>query len=414
VSEPADHSVTLNFPACLEADFTGEFPPAATAVNRVLKAIEGSSSFAPLEDRSPGLRGNDWSNYLRCSEARMVHAVRLLSKHGVRSGRVLDYGSYFGNFALMMRARGFDVDALDAFEGYRPSLDPILELLHGDGINTLDFGAVGGDLAGIGDQQYDVVLCMGVIEHIPHTPRLLLDSLRRVLKPGGCVVMDTPNLAQLPNRQRLAKGQPVMTPIAIQYHATIPFEGHHREYTADEMAWMIQEAGFELLALDLYNYSVYGHDTLFGRDAINHWRMVANPTMRELVMVVGRRPNPAAASPSRIEWPSVFEDAEGYWLARLPANVIRESGEEIVGNELLLVDLQDGIATRDRMLAELQASSNKEVSLRDSELSVLRGQLIALQGKLNELQMEFDMTPSERLKRAWRRWTGTGPRDTGN
>lgn len=398
MSEHSEHAVAMNFPACLAADFADELPAAAGAVDRVLEAIDGSSSFAALEDRSPGLRGNDWTNYLRCSEARMVHAARLLSTQGMRTGRVLDYGSYFGNFALMMRARGFAVDALDAFDTYRPSLDPILDLLHRDGINTIDFGAVGRDLSGIADQQYDVVMCMGVIEHIPHTPRLLLDSLARVLKPGGCLVMDTPNLAQLPNRQRLAKGEPVMTPIAIQYHATIPFEGHHREYTADEMAWMIQEAGLELQALDLFNYSAYGHDTLHGRDAINHWRMVATPTMRELVMVVGRRPQPGG-SPARINWPSVFTDAERYWLDRLPGNVVRETGEEIVGNELLLVDLQDGIVTRDRLLAELQAERTEAVRARDAEIA-------SLNDRLGRLQYAFDMTPGERLKRLWRRLTG--------
>ena len=328
----------------------------------------------------------------------MVHAARLLRQHGIVAGRVLDYGAYFGNFALMMRAGGFAVDALDAFDTYRPSLDPILDLLHRDGINTIDFGAVGRDLSGMADQQYDVVLCMGVIEHIPHTPRLLLESLVRVLKLGGVLIMDTPNLAQLPNRQRLAKGEPVMTPIAIQFHATIPFEGHHREYTAAEMSWMLQEAGLELLAVDLFNYSAYCHSALTGRDAINHWRMVANPTMRELVMVAGRKPH-AGSAVRRVEWPGAFEDAEQYWRGRLPENIRRETGDEIVGNELLIEDLQDGIATRDRMLAEQQAERVAAVRFRDAEIT-------ALNERLGRLQEAFDMTPSERLKRAWRRLTG--------
>jgi 2-polyprenyl-3-methyl-5-hydroxy-6-metoxy-1,4-benzoquinol methylase len=392
------HTVALNFPQCLHADFPEEMPVASRAVDRVLESISGASSFAPLEDRSPGLRGNDWSNYLRCSQARMVHAARLLRRNGVLAGRVLDYGAYFGNFALMMRAAGFAVDALDAFDTYRPSLDPILDLLHSDGITTVDFGTVGRDLSGMADQQYDVVLCMGVIEHIPHTPRLLLESLVRVLKPGGVLIMDTPNLAQLPNRQRLARGEPVMTPMAIQFHATVPFEGHHREYTADEMSWMFQEAGLDLLAVDLFNYSVYGHSALTGRDAINHWRMVANPTMRELVMAAGRKPQ-VGTTVRRVDWPSVFEDAEHYWRGRLPANTALETGDAIVDNELLVVDLQQGIATRDRMLAEQQAERATAVRLRDVEIA-------ALNDRIAVLQEAFDRTPSERVKRAWRRLTG--------
>jgi 2-polyprenyl-3-methyl-5-hydroxy-6-metoxy-1,4-benzoquinol methylase len=392
----------MNFPACLAADFPRELPAAERAVDEVLQAIQESSFFAPLEDRSPGLRGNDWSNYLRCSEARMVHVAQLLQRHGITGGRVLDYGAYFGNFSLMLRRGGFEVDAVDAFSTYRPSLDPILTLLTDAGITPGDFNDVGRDLHVLDAGRYDVVLCMGVIEHIPHTPRLLLQSLDRVMKQGGILIMDTPNLAQLANRQRLGRGEPVMTPMAIQFHAAIPFEGHHREYTVDELAWMVQEAGHELVATRLYNYTVYGHDHLSGRDALNFWRMVANPPMRELILVASRKRD-ANGIPAHVDWRSVYEDVERYWLDRLPSNITPESGETIVGNELLIVDLQEGVATRDRMLAELQAERTEAVRLRDAEIA-------SLNKRLAELQLALDMTPSERLKRAVRKLSGGSPR----
>jgi len=406
LSSSGDRTVTLDFPACLAADFRDDLPLAVRAVDEVLEAVAVSDSFAPLEERSPGLRGNDWSNYLRCSEARMVHAARLLRTVGLTTGRVLDYGAYFGNFSLMMRAKGFEVDAIDSFETYRPSLNPILDLLQRRGIRTLDFSHTGRELEGLVAASYDLVMCMGVIEHIPHTPRLLLAALARMLKPGGVLIMDTPNLAQLANRQRLARGEPVMTPIAIQFHAAIPFEGHHREYTADEMAWMIQATGLELAALDLFNYSAYVHETLAGRDAINHWRMVANPTMRELVMIAALKP--AVDAPLvRRQWRELFTDAEDYWRNRLPAEISSESGDAIVGNELLLVDLQEGVAERDRILAKVQADCNQMVSTRDAELSDLRD-------RLGLLQHAFNMTPSERLKRFWQRLTGAATEKSRN
>ena len=101
--------LALDYPGCLAADFPRELPVAVRAVDRVLAAIASCGSFGPLEDRSPGLRGNDWSNYLRCSEARMVHAANVLQRKGVTGGRLLDYGAYFGNFSLMFREMGFDV-----------------------------------------------------------------------------------------------------------------------------------------------------------------------------------------------------------------------------------------------------------------------------------------------------------------
>lgn len=393
----------LDFPACLAADFPAETPVAVRAVDRVLAAIHGST-FAPLEERSPGLRGSNFVDYLRCSQARMVHAANSLRRHGVTGGRVLDYGGYFGNFSLMFADLGFEVEVLDAYRLYQPSLAPILDLLKSERIRIHDFDTVGRDAAGLAPASYDVVLCMGVIEHVPHTPRVLLEPLNRVLKTGGVLVMDTPNFAQLTNRQKLARGEAVMTPISVQYGATIPFEGHHREYTVDEMVWMVQALGHQPLACELFNYSEYAYRALNGRDVTNHWRMVATPTLRELIMVVSRK---TATPPATMAtWTAVFEDPERYWQQRLPQGIQPESGEEIAAIEPLVAHLQDevlardrAVAERDRMLADLQAAAVNDVAVRDAEIA-------SLNQRLGKVQSALDRTPSERLKRAFRRLTG--------
>ena len=392
----------LDFPACLAADFPIETPVAIRAVDEVLTAIQGST-FAPLEDRSPGLRGSDFVDYLRCSQIRMAHAANALARHGVTRGRVLDYGAYFGNFSLMFRELGFSVEAVDAYGEYSTSLAPNVELMQSRGIGVHDFAAVGRDVAGLEAQHYDVVLCMGVIEHVPHTPRVLLEPINRVLKTGGVLVMDTPNLAQLANRQKLARGEAIMTPIGIQYHASVPFEGHHREYTADELVWMVQALGHRPLVCEMFNYSEYAHQTLSGRDVSNHWRQVATPDLRELVLVLSQKVQSAGRE---VKWTAVFEDVEQHWKARLPADVVAESGEAIAAIEPLVVQLQeavrvrdDAVRTRDQMLADLQASTVREVAVRDTEIAALNARLAALQAR-------FDRTLDQRLKRVVRQLAG--------
>lgn len=392
----------IDFPACLAADFPRELRAAARAVDQVLRAIDASASFKPLEDRSPGLRGNDWSNYLRCSEARMAHAAALLHRQGIKAGRLLDYGAYFGNFSLMFTELGFSVDAVDSYRAYAPSLDTIGAMFANHGIGAIDFADVGRDLAGVASDTYDVVLCMGVIEHVPHTPRLLLGALNRVLKTGGILVIDTPNLVHLANRQKIARGESIMPPIAIQYPAEVPFEGHHREYTVDEVVWMAEALGHDVIGVDLFNYSVYGYDTLVGRDVPNHWRTVANPTMREIILVASRK-MPAASPPTPgRQWYDVFEDTEHYWRSRLPEGVIPEDGAGILSTETLVVDLQAGVNARDRLLQDLQARH----SAQGAQLSAAFAEINTLMDRLGALQFAFDMTPVERLKRLGRRLTG--------
>lgn len=55
----------------------------------------------------------------------------------------------------------------------------------------LDLRTVTLDEAGLADESFDVVLLLHVIEHVP-SPCSLLRSIRRVLKPGGLLVLETP------------------------------------------------------------------------------------------------------------------------------------------------------------------------------------------------------------------------------
>jgi 2-polyprenyl-3-methyl-5-hydroxy-6-metoxy-1,4-benzoquinol methylase len=284
----APEIITLDFPACIEREFPQAFSPAWVAVEQVLAAIK-EAKFSPLERHSPGLKGFDWEIYLRCSVVRMVRVLSALSQRGVTAGNLLDCGAYFGNFSLMCASEGYQVDALDSYKGYEQALSGVTNLLYNSGIKVIDFDEVGYDLHQIHSQTYDIVLCMGVIEHIPHTPRLLLESLNRVLKPGGLLVIDTPNLAYLYNRQKLARGESIFCPISLQYFTELPFEGHHREYTLAEVKWMLEQIGHTNIYTETFNYSVYGLSILQGHDLDNYKIMMAEPESREIIMTVSRK-----------------------------------------------------------------------------------------------------------------------------
>jgi hypothetical protein len=102
--------------------------------------------------------------------------------------------------------------------------------------------------------------------------------------------MDTPNLVHLYNRQKFERGESVMPAIATQFYAEVPFQGHHREYTVAELVWMLDEIGHTDMSVELFNYSVYGNAQLRGRDVDNYWAMVADPTLREMIMTTSRKP----------------------------------------------------------------------------------------------------------------------------
>src|SRR5712692_8641250 len=209
-------ALELHFPEAIAQAYPEAFAHAWPATERVLAAIE-DVNLTPLARRSPALLGFDWTGYLRCSVVRMVRALDGLWRAGTRAGRVLDFGSYFGNFSLMCRAAGFEVDALDAYREYAPAFESCSRLMEAAGITVRDLVDTSCGFEHLPAATYDAVLCLGVIEHVPHTPRHLLETLHRTLKPGGVLVLDTPNIAYLYNRQQLARGLSIMTPIESQY-----------------------------------------------------------------------------------------------------------------------------------------------------------------------------------------------------
>jgi len=283
--------IKLDFPTSIASEFPAEFPLAWKAVQETLSAIDGVDLSA-LARHSPALLNFDWQTYLKLSVIRMVRAARALRQRVPEGACVLDFGAYFGNFSLMAAQGGHRVEALDSYQRYAPALDAVVTNLRQAGITVLEADEFGFDLRRMQDRSYDAVLLMGVLEHIAHTPRHLLESINRMIKPGGCLIMDTPNLAYIYNRQKLAEGQSIFCPIESQYRTEVPFEGHHREYVPSELEWMIQALGHELIESSSFNYSLYGSGTLSGRDAENFRIMESNPGCRELLFTVSRRPGP--------------------------------------------------------------------------------------------------------------------------
>jgi len=183
---------------------------------------------------------------------------------------------------------------------YSPALNAQKEMLARYSVDTIDTTMIVGRPQG---PRYDVVLFMGVIEHIADSPRKLLKILNDCLKPGGFLILDTPNLAYLPNRRRLNRGQSPYTPIEQQFETESPFEGHVREYTASELHWMLNRSGFDVVRTEFFNYSplpwwkvpLLDHIRLLfppyflDSPALDALRMKLLPELRELIFVVARK-----------------------------------------------------------------------------------------------------------------------------
>src|SRR5687768_2355176 len=98
----------------------------------------------------------------------------------------------------------------------------------------------------------DAVLFSEVVEHLVD-PDAALDEIHRILRPGGHLMLSTPNLAAWYNRALLLAGvQPVFSEVSLRaIHGRPGREvvGHLRLYTARALREYVTAAGFDVVRL---------------------------------------------------------------------------------------------------------------------------------------------------------------------
>ena len=121
---------------------------------------------------------------------REVGRMRTMCLAGIPKGSVLDVGCGAGEFLGMMQEAGWKVLGFDsdpaAARAARESFG--VPVIVGD-FSTADLPA----------ESFDAVIASHVIEHV-YDPVSFLSACRRVVKPGGRVVVVTPNLDSLGSR----------------------------------------------------------------------------------------------------------------------------------------------------------------------------------------------------------------------
>jgi SAM-dependent methyltransferase len=115
---------------------------------------------------------------------------KILKLVDLPAGRALEVGCGAGRIAIELARRGFQVDGLDV----EPRVvEQAAELAASAGVAAKFFVA---DFSKpdprFPDATYDLVVCSEVLEHVEPW-REVVDNIARVLKPGGLLVLTTPN-----------------------------------------------------------------------------------------------------------------------------------------------------------------------------------------------------------------------------
>lgn len=180
----------------------------------------------------------------------------LCAKYGKKSGILFDIGAATGFFLNIAQARGFAVSGVEISKFAADKARQSGLTVHEGSIKD----------ANLEDNSLDVVTMFDVIEHMPE-PFSEIKEVYRVLKPGGLVVINTPNgesfLARL---------------LKTGWHLVVPPE-HLYYFSPRNLGRYLSENGFSAL----YSKAVgkrftisYIFETLYKWQGLKIWRRLAN------------------------------------------------------------------------------------------------------------------------------------------
>jgi 2-polyprenyl-3-methyl-5-hydroxy-6-metoxy-1,4-benzoquinol methylase len=177
-----------------------------------------------------GLEADAASTAFRQREA--ATNLALLQRHA-SGGRLLDIGCSTGLFLAAAREAGWSVQGLE----YSPDTSEIARRERGLDVKT---GALESDT--FAAHSFDVITLWDVIEHLPD-PRGVLRRIGSILKPGGLLILKTPNADGLYPRASLI----VANRLGFWSHPEPP--GHLYQFSARTLTRMATGTGLSVVRL---------------------------------------------------------------------------------------------------------------------------------------------------------------------
>lgn len=204
-----------------------------------LARIDGAVPRIQPEDES--LR--DWcQQYLKNHRRRLAFDLDLLARFAKPGCSVLEVGSTPLGMTVALADSGYSVVGLDlAPERFAASIEANgLDVRHCD----IENQPIPSD-----DNQFDVVLFNEVFEHLRINLIATFEEVHRVLKPGGILMLSTPNLRSADGLSNLLfrdLGHACQRGVFDQYSKlrSLGHMGHVREYTRTEVVEFLEKMNF--------------------------------------------------------------------------------------------------------------------------------------------------------------------------
>jgi len=200
--------------------------------------------------------GTDRESYLNGHESRLIRTLQL-TPAGAKSDRILEMGCYLQLTPALRNILGYG----HIRGSYLGAQGRDLKLVHArDGEFfecAIDLFDCERDPFPYPDGYFAMVLCCELLEHLKQDPMWMMSEINRVLKPGGTLLLTTPNVVSL----RAVRA--VLLGVHPGFYNRYPDpqadrannSKHEREYARGETSKLLDAAGFVVDHIETCPYS---------------------------------------------------------------------------------------------------------------------------------------------------------------
>jgi glycosyltransferase involved in cell wall biosynthesis/SAM-dependent methyltransferase len=192
-------------------------------------------------------------SYVRTHLTRLEKTLEI-TPPGTANDRILEMGAYLQITPALKTKLGYG-EVRGCYYGPAGRVEHReVEAENGDKFNCdIDLFDAERDRFPYSDSYFATVLCCELIEHLPSDPMHMMSEINRILRPGGQVVITTPNICSNRAISAILHGyHPGFFPAYIRPNpGGDPTEArHNREYAPRELALLFRDSGFETILLE--------------------------------------------------------------------------------------------------------------------------------------------------------------------
>lgn len=188
--------------------------------------------------------------YLINHKERYLNDLKFIEKH-YESGPILEVGGHPFHFTYFLTKLDYDVVSVD--------IDPSRAeaIIDKNGLNVVKCNIEAEKLP-FEDETFQLVLFNEIFEHLRINPIATLKEVNRVIKPGGIMMLTTPNLYALHTVVNYLIGRGIRQPFK-QFNSlnTLGHMGHIREYSVKEVEVFLNNTGYKVLYVKYRAYKYY-------------------------------------------------------------------------------------------------------------------------------------------------------------